>query len=319
MDARLLEQLSAISPEERRILEGNCQIDRSIYMPEDSDEIDQSRLLEKGKIIALRPHTRFVHFPKHTHNYIEMIYMCQGKTRHKIDGNELTLEQGEILLLSQNAVQEVMPAGEEDVAVNLIIWPQFFDTTLQILGEEENPIRDLLVDCLRNQNKGTGYLHFKVADILPIQNLMENILWTLMNTNINKRSISQWSMGLLFLNLVNHTDTLQTDPHYSNQKLMIQVLRYIEGHYCDGSLREIAEEMHYELSWLSREIKKLSGMTFTELVQNKRMSQAIFLLKTTKMNVTEISERVGYENLSYFHRIFKKRYGMTPHQYRNCK
>ena len=60
--------------------------------------IDSKRLLQKGKLIQVRPHTRFVHFPQHTHNYIEVIYMCQGSTTHILNGSEVVLEEGESAL-----------------------------------------------------------------------------------------------------------------------------------------------------------------------------------------------------------------------------
>ena len=53
-----------------------------------------------------------------------------------------------------------------------------------------------------------------------------------------------------------------------------------------------------------------------ELVQEKRLNQAIYLLEHTAMSVMEIGMSVGYDNISYFHRIFQKRYGMTPRKYR---
>ncbi len=318
MEQSLIERLSVITQEEKEILNGRDGIDRSIYMAEGSDEIDRRLLLEKGKLIALRPHTRFVYFPKHTHNYVEMVYMCKGKTRHRIDGIDLLLQEGEILLLSQGAIQEVFPAQKGDIAVNFIIWPQFFDATLKILGEEENQIRDFLISCLKG-GAGTGYLHFKVSDVLPVQNLVENLIWTLMGEETNKRRISQWTMGLIFLQLVNCTEKLCTDPRFSTQQLLLQVFRYIEEHYRDGGLRELAQELHYDTSWLSREIKRQSGKNFTELMQDRRMAQAAFLLKTTKMNVTQISENIGYENVSYFHSVFKKRFGISPRKYRTCK
>lgn len=319
MNGDLLRQLKEITDEEQIILSGKAEIDRRLYMTEDSGKFDSSLLLEQGKSITLRPHTRFVHFPRHTHNYVEMVYMCQGQTKHRINGSDITLQAGEILLLSQNATQEIFPAGMEDIAVNFIIWPQFFDTALRMIGEEKNQIRDFLIDCLRGENGGAGYLLFKVADILPIQNLMENLVWTLVYHQANKRSINQLTMGLLFLHLINHTDSLYTDPRFGQQQLMLSVLRYIEQHYNDGELRLLAAQLHYDLSWLSREIKKQSGRTFTELLQNKRLDQACFLLKTTKLKVSEICQNVGYTNFSYFHRLFMLRYGMSPKKYRDCK
>lgn len=123
-------------------------------------------------------------------------------------------------------------------------------------------------------------------------------------------------MGLLFLQLMNQIDRVETDGTTEEQKLMMTVLGYIEEHYRDGELSELAEQMHYDLYWMSREIKRQSGKTYTELVQSKRLSQAAYLLTHTAMSVMDIGMAVGYENMSYFHRIFQAKYGMTPRHYR---
>ena len=117
MNAALLEKLSAITPEERNILCGETRIDRSLYMDDGSrDVISGDKLLEPGKIITIRPHTRFVAFPEHSHDYVEMVYMCRGTTTHRVNGTELVLREGELLMLGQHARQSVAPAGENDVA-----------------------------------------------------------------------------------------------------------------------------------------------------------------------------------------------------------
>ena len=70
--------------------------------------------------------------------------------------------------------------------------------------------------------------------------------------------------------------------------------------------------------WLSHEIKNQTGKTYTELLQDKRLSQAAYLLKSTKIGVDEISKAVGYENKSYFHRIFTSKFNTTPKNYREA-
>ena len=57
----------------------------------------------------------------------------------------------------------------------------------------------------------------------------------------------------------------------------------------------------------------------TELLQEKRLSQAAWLLRNTGRHVDEIAVSVGYENVSYFHRLFAARFGCSPKQYRDCK
>ena len=176
MNQQLLEKLSIITDEEQQILDGRSQIDFDIYNTDSSFVIDSDQLLQKGKLIEIRPHTRFAHFPKHRHNYIEMIYMCKGSTMHIINGKEIVLSEGDLLFLSQQAEQEILPAGIDDIAINFIILPEFFDKVFQLLDGEKNPLNEFLMSCVFKSQSDYNHLYFSVADVLPIQNLIENMI-----------------------------------------------------------------------------------------------------------------------------------------------
>lgn len=312
INQEILQQLTPITDEERAILRGEG-VDKSIYTTTGGNIIRSKKLLVDGKLISVRKHTRFVHFPEHTHDYIEAVYMCSGKTTHIINEREILLKEGELLFLGQNAKQEILPAEKDDIAINFIIQPAFFDKTLEMLGAEETPLKNFLINSLFD-NHYQGYLHFQVASVLPIQNLIENLIWTLINNTANKRNINQTTMGLLFMQLLNHTDKLF---HESREDAAIMdIFRYIEENYRDGSLSDAAKLLHYDFYWLSHEIKNRTGKTYTEHLQEKRLSQAAFLLKNTTLSVEEIAIAVGYENKSYFHRIFCEKFDTTPKKYR---
>ena len=314
MDMSLLERLCAITPEEQAILDGRTTIDRDLYMQGMDNTVNSRKLLSLGKLITLRPHTRFIDFPPHRHDYVEMVYMCSGETMHLIDGKNILLRQGELLMLSQSASHQVMRSGMGDVAVNFIILPDFFTTTLSVIGEEETPLRRFLVDCLCGQNSGQSYLLFRISQVKPLQNLIENLIWALLTETPNRRKVSQMTMATLFLQLMGNTESLVTEEN--NEAAVLQVLRYVEGNYVSGSLSDVAKQLHYDVCWLSREIKRKTGKTYTQIVQDKRLAQAAFLLKNTNQNVSDISLAVGYENVSYFHRIFGETFGKSPRQYR---
>ncbi len=314
MNRSLLDKLSAVTAEESALLHGEREIDRRLYMDGTRDVISGDKLLEAGKIITIRPHTRFVAFPEHTHDYVEIVYMCTGQTTHCVNGREVQLHQGELLMLGQNARQSIAPAGEGDVAVNFIVRPAFFTGTLPFLGEEKTPLRDFVVSCLTGGSE-TEWLLFRVAEVLPIQNLIENLVYTLTEDIPNRRGILQMTMGLLFAQLLNHTDALEIGT--AEQGAVLSVLRYIEEHYADGSLTEIAAQLHYELPSLSRLIRQSLGKNYTELLQEKRLSQAAWLLRNTALRVEDIAVSVGYENSSYFHRLFAARFGRSPKKYRD--
>lgn len=316
MNEEIIGQLSVITDEEQKILNGQKDINKTIYTEKKEMVIDCDKLLQKGKLIQVRPHTRFVHFPKHRHNYIEVIYMCKGSTVHIVDGNRVVLQEGDLLFLNQNAVQEILPAGEEDIAVNFIILPQFFDTAFEMIGADDNLLRDFLVGSLCRNNQAVSYLYFHVAEVLPIQNLVENMVWSVLHNTLNKRSSNQITMGLLILQLLNYMDKMETGEKQVDQEFVISVLNYIETKYKDGSLSELSELMGYDLYWMSREIKKKTGKTYKELLQTKRMNQAAYMLANTKIPVSEIIQMVGYDNSSYFYRKFKERYGVSPKEFR---
>ena len=157
-------------------------------------------------------------------------------------------------------------------------------------------------------------LQYNVAKT-QVQNLIENLIWTLTSNTFGKRNINQTTMGLLFMQLLNHTDKLSHESR--EDKAIMDIFRYIEENYRDGSLTDAARLLHYDFYWLSHEIKNRTGKTYTEHLQEKRLSQAAFLLKNTNLSVEEITIAVGYENKSYFHRIFTERFGTTPRKYRN--
>ena len=75
MHQELIRELAMITDEERRILEGKQEIDPQLYTEKKEMVVDSAKLLKKGKLIQVRPHTRFVHFPAHTQLYRSNLYV----------------------------------------------------------------------------------------------------------------------------------------------------------------------------------------------------------------------------------------------------
>ncbi len=323
MDEKILKILGKITDEERAILDGREYINRDLYYSSEKksskdDEIDSSRVLQDGKLIDMRPHVRFIHFPLHTHNYVEFIYMCKGETVHIIDGQRITLKAGDLLFMNQHAKQEILPAGENDIAINFMILPQFFETAFSMLENEVNPLKDFLISCLTKKDIGGNFLYFNVAQIPQIQNIMENLIWNMLAESERNeyRMINQVTMGLLFLNLLEHADTLKVARHSYEQELVFKLLQYIDLEYQSASLSVFSQKAKENEYGLSRMLKKNTGQTFKELLQAKRLSKACELLKNTDISIADISVLVGYDNTSFFHRLFRRVYNMSPREYR---
>lgn len=292
--SEILNELSPVTKEELRFLQGSNDIDRNFYMLSADNIVSAGKFLPSGVPIAMRPNTRFVHFPKHSHDYVELVYMCSGHTTHVLNEKTLMLSEGDILIIGRDVSQEILPAGKNDIAVNFIIRNDFFEEILNTFPLKIRP--------------PYGFMHFSLPDVLPIHNLVENLIWLLMGNSPFSVTQCRFTLGLLLMSLMKSHDSGEA---------VEQVLSYIEENYKDGSLSELAESLHYDFSWLSREIKTRTGKNYTDLVQEKRLSEACFLLRNTSMNISDISQMVGYNNISYFHRLFNKYFAMSPHKYRS--
>ncbi len=315
MNAYLLEKLSVITEEEQRILDGN-EVDISNYVSGKNFVIDSAKMLEKGRLISIRPHTRFASFPEHRHNYVEIIYMCSGSTNHIINNKtRITLGTGELLLINQHASHSIERADYNDIAVNFIVLPEFFDVALTMIGPD-NLLSNFLISSLRNVNGDIGFLHFKVKDVLPVQNLVENLIWSLVKRIPNYKRINQVTMGLLFLELLNYTDCMDMEIDSNVNSLVVSALREIEENYKNANLTEIAKRFNVSVAYISRLIKQSTGSTFKELLQTKKLSVAASLLTNSRLSVDDIIAAVGYDNTSYFYRIFKEKYNLSPTLYR---
>ena len=312
----LLAHLKKITSEEHELLQGSGGIQQELHTTKTAFVTDSRKLLEKGRLIEIRPHTRFAYFPRHRHDYVEMVYMCSGSTTHIINGKErIELQEGDLLFLNQTVYHEILPAGEDDIEVDFVILPAFFDRAITMV-ERENMLWDFLLSAL-SSGSSSSYLHIPTKDIVPVQNLIENMIWTLIHQRHGTNTLDQTTMGLLFLNLSLFAERInKNDPGQREQTLVFSILKYIESHYKSGTLADISDSVKLPAYTVSRLLKRHTGLNFKELLQKRKLEQAAYLLSNTPLTVDAIRENIGYDNSSYFYRCFKDKYGCSPANFR---
>ena len=100
--------------------------------------------------------------------------------------------------------------------------------------------------------------------------------------------------------------------------LVTNISNYVEeSMYYDFSVSDIAAAFNYNEKYIGQIFRRLTGQTIKEYLNDKRIKKAKELLETTNLSVIEISAKVGFNNVTYFNRLFKKTIGMSPSEYRN--
>lgn len=171
----IFNQLLKITDEEELILQNRREINKDIYTNQSNFIIESQKFLNQESMITVRKHTRFVDFPKHKHDYIEINYVYNGQYNQKVGNQRINLQQGELLFLNQHIEHETQACAEEDIIINFIILPHFFDFIFSFLTTE-NRISNFLINSLYNSTQNGQFLYFKVSEVESIQELIKKLL-----------------------------------------------------------------------------------------------------------------------------------------------
>ncbi len=324
LNDEISKKLFALSDEEIRYLceryitsdaIGELRYKEGIQQDRTNDFVDSHKIFSSYNVIQVRRHPRFHSTSRHRHNFIEIVYMYRGSTTHIINGkDEVELREGNLMFIGLQTYHAIKEADFNDIAINIFIRPDFFDTLTK--SNLDSPINSFLTSCMNNTTTNSPILLFDIKNLLPIQNILENILWYYLNPTGNYQLL-EMNAHLLIAELQSHSETLlQLLPQDHNRTMVFQVLNYIETNLVTATLSEIAEELHQPSYRLSKLIHTQTGRTFSELVQDTRLNKAISLMQDTDLSINDIIREVGYSNNTYFYNLFNEKMGQTPAKFR---
>ena len=312
----LAEYFRKPTPEEERLLRGEA-LDMSLYQPAPAAAFSGKSLLPVDQAIMIRQHTRFCAFPWHRHDYVEVMFVLSGSVTHHLEnGEEIRLEEGELLFVNRFVRHAIDSCGQDDIAVNFIVQPEVFDFALEMVGPE-NALGRFLLDALRTGESGVPYLYFRIRACRSVQSLLQSMIEGFLETPDGSQKLRRLEMGLLFVHLLGLSDHMQLSTAMTRwNNVVVELLNEVHRNYASFELKALARRYHTSSSYLSRLVRENTGHSLTELLWRRRMEKAAQLLRDTDMPILAVSQSVGYENSSYFYRLFQQRYGTPPKEYR---
>ena len=320
MDAKILEHISRVSDNERLLMSMSESAQSESPMLFDNLPLRRRdyvwNVVGNRQMVSTHTHIRFADIPMHSHNYIEMMYVCEGSVTHLIEGSLYTLKAGELLLMNRHVKHSITASGADDIAVNYIISSDFLSYAAARFRSNPN-----LKDFADEEHQEGGkpvYLIYSVKEDYALQNLLENLIHDTVITPNTPQALNADTLSLIFRYFETRPTLLvhSSSGECEENSLRRRIGDYLETYYRTATLTELAETVGMTPPYVSRRVKELFGASFSDLVKERRFSEAERLLLQSDIPVAAIAEAVGYENNSFFHRRFREQYGTSPSKWR---
>ena len=263
----------------------------------------------------------------HRHNYLELVYVISGELDFVIEGVHKRYRAGDCCFINQK-VRHVESYQRAFCALYLSFRPGFF---YDFPSSSQREIPDLLNFIKRNtlQNDQVDYLDFiaSSSDIFyrntfRILQCFEQIIMELVEKEPGCMDIVYGYPKRFFA-------ILQTPGCYTclntrfypegENTLFEKTLDYVHSHKYRLTRSQIAEALHYNGNYISDVFLKHTGITLADYIRDVCLQEAASLLLNSELSVSEIIHRLGFENRTSFYQMFKKKYGVSPGEYRSSR
>ncbi len=249
----------------------------------------------------------------HHHTFFELGYLLRGEIDHQIHGISTHMKAGDFYFVDIGVSHQYHGTPNTQM-LNFMFFPEAIDpafagyknltqiTNSPFFRFNSNQLPLLTRPCFHD---GNG----KLLQIL--QDLQEEI--------IQRQPGHHQMIQSMIQQIVIHL--MRADNHISQladeNSTIFKITRIIEEQYTSNiTVKSIAEQLGYSAVHISRIFKERLNISFTEYLQRYRLSQSCRFLAQTDWSIAKVAEEVGYQNVQFYHRLFKRYYHNTPLQYR---
>lgn len=246
----------------------------------------------------------------HHHNSFEIYYLQEGERGYDIGDKTFNVKKGNIILINKYKPHKTFYTGKDHFKRMLL---KFKESSL---GNFSGHSDDLL-ECF---NKGINILKLDTQSQIMIENIFAQMNKEKAKNRYGRDIYLKILLIelLIFINRVIESKWKEIEENSYHIKI-VELMNYIdENYYRDLKLGELSDKFSYSSNYLSSLFKKTTGNTLTQYINSVRIREARNLLLNTNLNITQISEKVGYNSLIHFERSFKKLIELSPSNYRKC-
>lgn len=255
-------------------------------------------------------------FAMHSHTFSEIVVVLSGTALHVIGEQGYQIRPGDVFVIDRSS-------GHAFEQVNNLVIINFSYNEQHLLFDKEDlrllpgfASLFLTAPKLRKHNGSVGMLRLEQSDLSFLENIAEMILRQTAQKNEGYETV----VKLLFQTVVAFLSSqyLRTETTASqNLGLIADAFDYLEAHFSeDLSVKSLAGHLSVSPRHLERLFRQFCKESPLEHLTELRMSEALRQLAYTEYPVSEVAVRCGFSDPSYFSRVFKARYQVSPRRYR---
>ena len=256
----------------------------------------------------------------HVHEYTELYFLLEGERYYFIEQNRFHVKPGMAVLITPEQIHKTSATDEQSGHRRFLLEIDSDFLTLFFSLSDLSSTIDF-------QERYCGMTVFSERDWKQVLSIIDMLKVEIANKGMLSQNICKLLVTqLLLLYVRNHTltDTNMSkvnnslsNTHTSMQSIVQDVSLYLQEHYAEEiTLEEIANRFHMSKSSLTLNFKNITGLTINEFIRVCHIRRAKVLLLKTNLSITEIASQTGFGNVTYFERVFKNFYEMSPLKFR---
>lgn len=252
--------------------------------------------------------------PPHWHNDMEIIYVKKGKGQVIVDLEPFTANQGDIIVVPPGQLHSIEQLEDYSMEYENIIFQ------LNMLMAVQGDIcTEKFFQPLLQRQIGIPNHYMPDAPTYPILSgcldAMDNICKAF---SPGYEFAIKGQLFTFFHALISSAPALL--PTHQNKSLdrLKDILKYVETNYSEKiSISDAAKICGFSQSHFMKFFKNNMAVSFTDYLNDYRLTMAARLLISSSDTIVNVAAETGFDNLSYFNRLFKRKYGCTPTAFRN--
>ena len=256
--------------------------------------------LEKGKEIAISRYKTSYGMSVHTHLYFEIEYLFSGKCNHFLKNDSFEVTRGDIVFFKPESRHKFYVSDEAEIfkiKISSNIIPQIY---------KQNA----------DEFDSVNIIHISSNEIKPIENILLVLEKELI---VEDQCFSEMVTGylqILFTLLLRSNRANKIDIQKKISMDFKTIVGYIEKNLCTVTPSNLAAYFGYNFPYFSKLFKNHMGKNLSEYINTVKTEAAAKMLIESNKSIENIGYCAGYNSKSYFYRMFKKYYGVTPEEYR---